>query len=315
MLSPWLLLVVIGLEASADVTCSAPSMEQAGPALLEEQAWQPSPLCLGGIEPTRQDIGSFTLCIDHLLDIGECTALIAEAEAAGMFQRKAGSRDVLHFESEHLAAVAVKRLRPHPLNMLEGKMGSSKEGMNWRFTGLSTSWRLVRYTAPALALHMNALRFPAASSRPTTPCCSAFTLTIYLNDVSEAHGGYTNFSKESNLKMYVQALQPVAGSALVLAHDVVHDGAKLSAGAPPKYIMRSEILYCLAEPLQPEQPMAGGYFKDSSDDVCDFEYCGTEVQEGDYHLVWPTDAEMLHPLQHYPTVPGRLEGGDAASSF
>jgi hypothetical protein len=251
-----------------------------------------------------------------LLEAGECTALIAKAEASGLFQRKGGSRDALHFESEQLAAVVAKRLRPHLPNMLEGKMGSSKEGLNWRFTGLSTSWRLVRYTPPAdkLAPHTDALRFPAASSRPKSPCCSAFTLTIYLNDVSEEHGGHTSFSKEIGSKMYVQTLQPVAGSALVLAHDVLHDGAMLSTGAPPKYIMRSEILYCLAEPLQPEQPMAG-YFKDSSDDFCAFEYYGTEVEEGDYHMVWPTEAEMLQPLQHYPTVPGRLEGGDAASSF
>jgi len=77
-------------------------------------------------------------------------------------------------------------------------------------------------------------------------CHSAFTLTVYLNNVPAAYGGRTEF-KDSD----IEDVQPTAGSAMVLNHNSVHCGATLTDGY--KYILRGDILYTPSIPPSVDQ--------------------------------------------------------------
>ena len=107
------------------------------------------------------------------------------------------------------------------------------------FCGLNTEWRMTRYDPPSdgLSSHLDLPEFNLDQR-----CVSAWTLTIYLNDVAEIHGGYTDFSMARGFA--VQRAQPIAGPALLLPHDVLHAGSPLAVTAPaPKYILRTAVLY------------------------------------------------------------------------
>jgi prolyl 4-hydroxylase len=60
---------------------------------------------------------------------------------------------------------------------------------------------------------------------------SFFSLLIYLND--NFVGGETIFENA--------IVKPVAGSALVFPHILLHSGAKVTQGI--KYVLRSDIIY------------------------------------------------------------------------
>ena len=143
--------------------------------------------------------------------------------------------------------------------------------------GLSAVWRLTKYVAPLdhLKEHYDAVKSEGLQ------CVSAFTLTIYLNDVLENDGGATSFADERgriDKNMHVASLQPKEGVGLVLSHDVEHSGQCLNAGAPPKYILRSEVFYVSA----------------SGHSIHDRE-SGIEF-ERDFEAVWPSDNDGFREL-------------------
>lgn len=64
---------------------------------------------------------------------------------------------------------------------------------------------------------------------------SLLTFMVYLNDMSEAEGGETNFPELE------KSFRPRQGSALLFQHMLLHEGARVVAGT--KYAIRSDIMY------------------------------------------------------------------------
>lgn len=60
---------------------------------------------------------------------------------------------------------------------------------------------------------------------------SEYTFMVYLNDGME--GGATNFDGVS--------VVPEAGMALIFKHDLLHEGAEVTAGV--KYVLRTDVMY------------------------------------------------------------------------
>merc|ERR1740129_1985756 len=118
--------------------------------------------------------------------------MILAGEGAGFVRHGSGSRDQVLFSSDQLTKRVGTRLQKVVPDMLVGKPNTDKEGQVWVLAGLNLRWSLTKYRPPAdeLRSHLDAVKF--ASER----CCTAFTLTIYLNDVLEAHGGSTDFSQD-----------------------------------------------------------------------------------------------------------------------
>ena len=68
---------------------------------------------------------------------------------------------------------------------------------------------------------------------------SRLTCQVYLNDGFA--GGRTRFFADKAGATLVESVQPVAGRAIVFAHDVWHDGEAVPVGT--KYVMRTDLMF------------------------------------------------------------------------
>eukprot|EP00747_Dinoflagellata_sp_TGD_P096039 gnl/TRDRNA2_/TRDRNA2_166709_c2_seq3.p1 gnl/TRDRNA2_/TRDRNA2_166709_c2~~gnl/TRDRNA2_/TRDRNA2_166709_c2_seq3.p1 ORF type:complete len:306 (+),score=46.38 gnl/TRDRNA2_/TRDRNA2_166709_c2_seq3:31-918(+) len=253
---------------------------------LKDGSWDPlsdvpSP---SASPPVQTQIGSYTYKLDNLMSRTECDAMILAGEAAGFIRHRSGSRDQVLFSSDQLTKRVAARLQKMVPDMLIGKPNTDKEGQVWVLFGLNLYWSLTKYKpgVDELRPHLDAVKFAG------TRCCTAFTLTIYLNDVPQSHGGCTDFSTEVEGRspaMWVKTLQPTAGSALLLSHEVVHSGKPLLETASPKYILRTDVLYASATNHMAEEAL------------------GILMEEGNFELVWPpAESALLRELQHAHAV-------------
>lgn len=102
----------------------------------------------------------------------------------------------------------------------------------WTPVGLNERWRYYRYD-------------PGQRFAPHTDGCisrengeqSHFTLLVYLND--DYQGGCTNFYLSPGRKKLV--VRPQAGTALLFAHKMVHEGAAVEQGR--KYALRTDVMF------------------------------------------------------------------------
>ena len=199
----------------------------------------------GHMPKAWKQIGEHTFELPELLTALECERLINASERAQSFANEriyfgygyrpeepaVSNRDVLRFWSDDLASTLLARLK-RLLPVL-----TARSGEEWQLAGINAGFRVARYASgDSLPTHTDHVTFAGAS------CCSAWTLTIYLNSVHPMQGGGTAFHlSHASGAMHLPRLQPRAGTALLLAHDVLHSGAPLHAGY--KYILRTEPLY------------------------------------------------------------------------
>lgn len=191
-----------------------------------------------------------------MLTDGECAALINVTERSSTFTPEriyfgygyraddpaVSSRDVVRFWDDALAATLLERLsRLLPVLTASNTTGR-QQGEVWRLAGLNAGFRIARYAAgDQLPTHTDHVTHAGSE------CVSAWTLTVYLNSIHPMQGGSTDFSlSHMTGAMNIPTLQPRAGSGLLLAHDVLHSGAKLHAGQ--KWILRTEPLYWSGAP-------------------------------------------------------------------
>lgn len=205
--------------------------------------------------PQLQQIGDHTFLVHGILTPAECDAIIRAAERMhftpehtifGYFQNAydsvpcttktcISSREVLRIDDATLSTVLAARMRD-ALPVLVAKNGTRQMGRIGRLVGLNTAMRIARYQpGDSLPTHTDHVTYAGPS------CCSAWTLTIYLNSVEPAHGGSTDFEHAVEGNMRVRAVQPRTGTGLLLAHNVLHSGAPLLKGS--KYILRTEPIY------------------------------------------------------------------------
>lgn len=225
----------------------------------------------------RHQIGTWTYAVGGLLTRTECMAIINQAEARGFQLHRSKSRRQITFQSNGISTRVWHRLQQQVPLQLVG--GGTKKGQLWELHGLSAVWRLTKYVAPHDHLddHFDAVK----SAGPQ--CVSAFTLTIYLNDVRASDGGATLFVDKQGAidrNMHVASLQPRTGVGLVLSHDVWHSGQCLNVGAASKYILRSEVFYASTD--------SGSSVKDKD--------LGIQFERGDFEAVWPKENDGLREL-------------------
>ena len=79
--------------------------------------------------------------------------------------------------------------------------------------------------------------------------------------------------------MSVRSSQPVAGTGLLLAHDVQHSGQPLKPGSPPKYILRSDLFYV---------SMSGHGIVDELE--------GFAPEVGEFEPIWATEDDCVSEL-------------------
>jgi len=201
-------------------------------------------------------IGTATFKLPQLLTPEECAGIINATERAqshGGFSAEriffgygykatdatVSSRDVVRLSDRSLATALASRLqRVLPMELVAGERASAgRRGQVWSPAGLNADFRVARYhRGDQLPTHTDHV----THSGPL--CSSAWTLTIYLNSLPSTHGGGTDFSLAYAAgAMHVPSLQPVAGTGLLLSHDVLHAGSPLLTGV--KYILRTEVLY------------------------------------------------------------------------
>ena len=220
------------------------------------------PLHSGLVPPRPQQIGKHTFLLHDLLTAQECDAIISAAERTAPLSPErisfgywanaydsvscamkpcVSSRDVMRFEDHAFATALAARLQA-VLPALVAKNGTRHMGRVGRLVGLNSAMRVARYSAgDQLPTHTDHVTYAG----PT--CCSAWTLTIYLNTVDSAHGGSTDFEHAAGVNMDVRTVQPRAGTGVLLAHDVLHSGSVLLHGY--KYILRTEPLYWSGAPV------------------------------------------------------------------
>lgn len=161
------------------------------------------------------------------LSAGECTQLIALAEARGF--SAAGVRTVggpqamplvrnnerVLVEAPAWVALVWQRLGQAALPAIGAQVAQ----------GLPKDLRFYKY-APGQRFKMHK-DGPWVESGLT----SQLTLLVYLNE--DFAGGSTDFREF--------AVQPRTGSALLFLHDTWHEGTAVTAGT--KYVLRSDVLY------------------------------------------------------------------------
>lgn len=188
--------------------------------------------------PSRIQLGQYTHLLKYLLSQKEGDDLITSAESLGFARHPSNTRDQILFSCPLLSDQVASRLSVWVPSELQGRRDGQQAGHAWNFVGLSKIWRLTRYNGPGdeLGSHFDAVKCEGDS------CCSVFTITVYLNTVSEEQGGRTKFdAKGSITPIGCEYLHPAIGSALLLDHGVLHSGEALRSGT--KYILRTEVLY------------------------------------------------------------------------
>ena len=176
------------------------------------------------------------------------------------------------------------------IEMEQQEQQQEQEDVRLVFAGLNRRWRVYRYApgkSETFAPHIDA-GFPPSGLTPDgrklvwnenentdstaandkTEVVSRLTVLMYLND--DFHGGETNFFRplsetppsQSDLSL-LASVRPKQGSVLIFPQAVgqdatdyarqhwpLHEGAPVSSGTRPKYIIRSDVLFATErEPL------------------------------------------------------------------
>jgi len=217
-------------------------------------------------EPLVIDGAEIGFVLRNVLTQAECDHFISVAEDVGLLDvsnhsKYRNMRRVVAGSAE----VAVKifdRLRPHMAGSIQVDKGTRSVHQDplgashgrWVPYGISERWRLCKYDAGGhFSPHYDGDYRLSSSDK------SLQTVMLYLND--GYRGGRTNFVDErqglhkdgegrlcASGEHLLHRLQPEPGMALVFNHRVMHEGASLLAGSPPKYMMRSEVMFRNVEP-------------------------------------------------------------------
>lgn len=168
--------------------------------------------------------------VADLLAPSECAAAIRRIEALGpsaapittargfVMAPDIRNNERVMFDDPALAAALFARVAPHLPPMLAGM---TPAGVNERFRGY-------RY-APGQRF---APHYDGAFVRDDRER-SLLTFLVYLDD--GCAGGHTRFLD------FDRAVAPRAGMALLFQHQLLHEGAEVTAGR--KYVLRSDIMY------------------------------------------------------------------------
>lgn len=202
-----------------------------------------------------------------VLTAEECEALRTKAEQAGMEAITGDLRecDRAEVDDVELALRVWERIRgsvPATLHVGPGcaaGLPGDDEMLHgtWHAVSVNPHWRVCRYRGDGVG-HF-APHADAAFTAPGLHDRSFVTINGYLDEVPEGAGGRTRFLREGisphrgpdgrlgledESKDVLCAVRPDApGCAVVFLHGLLHDGEPLKAGAPPKWIFRSEVVY------------------------------------------------------------------------
>jgi len=189
--------------------------------------------------PRRQPKLAFVL--NNTLSKGECEALMGAAEKIGFRQAGLGggtmqevnkdvrSSDRILTDDRWLAALLWERVKAHIPVVWNGRP----------VIGLTERLRFLRYSeGQFFAPHQDGFY-----KRPGTENCTFLTFQLYLSDTSQTAGGATRFCGGSvNGINYEDAdCTPEQGRVLIFQHNVMHEGALVTAGV--KYTVRTDIEY------------------------------------------------------------------------
>lgn len=190
----------------------------------------------------NQRDGDRIYTIEQFWDDETCREWIDRAEAIGFAAAPIGSddwavyapeirdNDRVMLDDDHLARLMFERARP----FLPATRTSTDH--TWTLDGLNPRLRFYRY-APGqkFAPHYDGHYHAADGSK------SFLTFLVYLQGGMD--GGSTRFYRKTDSTPFEIAFEvrPEAGTALIFAHDELHEGAPVVSGR--KYVVRSDVMY------------------------------------------------------------------------
>jgi predicted O-methyltransferase YrrM len=208
--------------------------------------------------------------LDNVISNSICEELIQTCEELGFGSFSAGKNHhgaLQILVSQHAANSVGQALSRH--------IDVSQVGSSLVYAGLNRRWRIYRYSPggkETFAPHIDA-GFPPSGlsddhslvwddSSPDQDVVSRLTVLMYLND--DFTGGETKFYQPHSerkegcdgIPQVIASIRPKAGSVLVFPQAVgeeaveharqhwpVHEGAPVSSGNRPKYVIRSDVLF------------------------------------------------------------------------
>jgi hypothetical protein len=213
-----------------------------------------------------------------LLSARECADLQARALHAGMEEIAGSSRALrecgrVELDDDALASTIWERVRPHlPRQLVVCPRAEDSEAQppqadglphgeeaargTWEPCGINPHFRIVRYAGDGVG-HFGPHR--DAHVQISADVRSLMTINGYLSEVPIGAGGRTRFLsdelslfKDERGRFTVErpeedvlfAFRPSRpGCALVFNHQLLHDGEPLADGAPPKWLIRTDVLF------------------------------------------------------------------------
>ena len=185
-------------------------------------------------------IGDRVFLVHGLLSPQECADHVALSEAAGYEDAGLGGvADPVVFKQLRDNARVLRDDAALSTSLFERVEPFLPDWEGWRPVGLSSYWRYYRYDpGQRFAPHMDGCHSTPEGDR------SWFTLLIYLNEEFEGDG--TNFYRSRH---DILRVRPPKGSAVVFAHEQMHEGAEVLSGR--KYALRTDVMY---RPTSAESP-------------------------------------------------------------
>lgn len=172
--------------------------------------------------------------IDEFLSTEECAAFIGISEGQGyegasittgrgvIVAKDVRNNDRLFWEDALLA----RRWWERASEFFPSRLGT------WQAIGLNERFRFYRYrVGQKFAQHRD------GSFQRSDEEMSWMTLLVYLN--SDFTGGRTRFDLPGEPELV--SVSPLAGRALVFAHQHMHEGEEVLAGV--KYVLRTDVMY------------------------------------------------------------------------
>ena len=170
----------------------------------------------------------------------------------------------------------------------------------WVPCGLNVYFRLCRYSPGGhFAPHYDGHYLVDSHTR------SFYTFMIYLNGGFE--GGTTNWVSEDQMlfcdpdtgifraedRYVLGRVTPIAGSALVFTHHLLHEGATLQSGE--KYILRTEVMYKRQseKQLHPDEERAIKYLEEAEEAEYNKEASRAAELYRKAFKLWPPLEEVL----------------------
>jgi len=169
--------------------------------------------------------------VENVVTRDQCNDLIARAEGIGFTAAPVTTAFGFVMMPEVRDNTRVMIDDPERAEMLWSRLSAflPRKHNGWTIAGLNERLRFYRYEpGQRFAWHRDGafVRNPRERSH--------LTLLLYLNDGFE--GGATELDVEEPL-----AVRPPPGAALLFAHHLRHQGARVTRGR--KYILRSDVMY------------------------------------------------------------------------